>query len=165
MAEKNNKSDSLGFENFENPTKEKSEVDVQDEAISFSVKLVKYLNGKMKEHNSLAYKSKVSLSDLQRVYVNAGYNCAQAKSLGKSCGEWVLARVNMYLRQKLGGKMISIGTKAKTGSLVDISETWVPTEEDYEKAAGEIKEQELDHDFESTAQLYVEPYEKLEIEW
>ena len=164
MAEKENKTDSLGFENFEDDTPKINEAEAQYEAISFSVKLVSLLSAKMKGHNSLAKENKVSLSELKKVYINAG-NCDRAKEAKISCGEWALARVNMFLRQKSGGKMISSSSKTEAGRIIDISETWVPAEEDYEKAQKEIKEHNLGYDFESTGQLYIEPYEKLEIEW
>ena len=176
MGNINFNQDSLEFENFkitiekDTSQKDTSQKDTsqkdnsqedQEAAIDFSIKLVSLLESKAKEHNSSVPNNEVSLNDLRSVYAKGALNPRS----DKSCGEWALARVNMFLRQKAGGKMISAGFEQKVGLPIDISETWIPTEEDYVKAQEEMKANNLNYDFKNIDELYVEPYEKLEIEW
>ena len=161
MGNINFNQDSLEFENFKITIEKDTTREDQKKAIDFSIKLVSLLKSKAEGHNSSTPDNEVSSNDLRSVYVKG----ALSPRSDKSCGEWALARVNMFLRQKAGGKMISASLEQKVGLPIDISETWVPAEEDYAKVQEEIKENNLDYDFKNINELYIEPYEKLEIEW
>jgi hypothetical protein len=101
---------------------------------------------------------------LKSVYSGAG-DCYQAREAGISCGVWAMACVNMFLRQKLGEKMVVAEGVVKNYSLIDISETWTPSEQDFLAAVAEIEKHDLNYDFKSVDDIYIEPYERLEIEW
>ena len=164
MGEKKLDSGGLEFENTELP-KKKEEGSGADLAVEFSIKLIEALDSKASEHNSeCSSEQEVSLTDLKRVYSGAG-DCRRAEQAGVNCGEWALARVGMFLRQKLGDKMIVSANSTQNYNLIDISEVWMPSSEDYAKASEEIKKYGLDYDFKNVGELYVEPYEKLNIEW
>tara|TARA_B100000676_G_C17939613_1_gene765631 strand:+ start:275 stop:787 length:513 start_codon:yes stop_codon:yes gene_type:complete len=164
MGEKKLDQNGLEFENIELPTEQQDSG--QDPAVEFSVKLVEFLDAKAKSHNSECLDDqKVSLTELKRVYSGAG-DCYHAKEAGVSCSMWALARVNMFLRQKLGGKMIISEASIQNYNLIDISEMWLPSDEDYIKANEEIADNGLDYDFKNVDELYIQPYERLEItEW
>ena len=49
--------------------------------------------------------------------------------------------------------------------LIDISENWFPSEEDFIKADEDIKNYNLDYDFGNINELYLEEYDKLDWEW
>lgn len=155
----------LEFENFKVTIDSSEETDNHDELVNFSIKLVELLQSKANEHNSASPQNKVSLNDLKRVYIRGAGDCSLASKAEITCGEWALARVNMFLRQKLGGTMKTTATELKVSSIVDISETWVPAEEDYLKASEEIEKHKLNYNFENVNELYIEPYERLQIEW
>tara|TARA_Y100000593_G_scaffold95087_1_gene199432 strand:+ start:40099 stop:40605 length:507 start_codon:yes stop_codon:yes gene_type:complete len=156
----------LEFENFKVTMDSEEGNDNHDELINFSIKLVELLQSKADEHNSTSPQNKVSLNDLKRVYIRGAGDCSSADKAEITCGEWALARVNMFLRQKIGGAMKTTAAELKIGSAnVDISETWVPSEEDYLKASEEIEKHKLNYNFENVNELYIEPYERLQIEW
>jgi hypothetical protein len=162
MGEKRLDSNGLEFEDIELPKEEQGSG--QDPAVNFSVKLIEALETKAKEHNSDCLDGqRVSLTDLKRVYSGAG-DCRHAKMAGVDCGMWAIARVNMFLRQKLGGKMIVSEGSTQNYNLIDISEMWLPSDEDYMKANEEIEKYDLNYDLKSMDELYIEPYERLDIE-
>ena len=63
--------------------------------------------------------------------------------------------------------MCSIESKghASISNLIDISENWFPSEEDFIKADEDIKNYNLDYDFGNINELYLEEYDKLDWEW
>ena len=137
----------------------------QDEFINFSVKVVDALSIKMKEHNKLSSKGNVSLNQIKKVYSRGAGNCSH-KTEEKTCGQIAMARVNMFLRMRLDGicAMESKGL-ANISNLMDISENWFPSEEDFIKADEDIKEYDLNFDFNHINELYLEEYNKLDLEW
>ena len=165
MGDINFNKDSLEFENFTVTIEKRVTREKGDVAVDFSIKLTDLLEAKAKKHNSSSPDNEVSLKDLKSVYIKGAGDCSPAVGSGKTCGEWALVRVNMFLRQKLGGKMITGRSDLNVGALVDISETWIPSEEDLLKTKAEIEEHKLDYDFKNVNELYIEPYERLEIEW
>jgi hypothetical protein len=153
----------LEFESFRPEEKEQIKKDPL-EVINFSAGLVALLAKKVKAHNSPEVESPVSLDELRTVYVN-GADCYSAEEAEKTCSEWALARVNMFLRQKSGEKMTPNYTLVKASDELDISEIWSPSEEDYIKASEEMKENNLNYEFQDVNELYIEPYKQLDIEW
>jgi len=143
---------------------ENENVSSDEEAIDFSIKVIKALSSKMTLHNK-ASKNKVNLKELKEVYSRGAGNCSHAKSTEESCGHWALARVNMFLRMKKDGhlpKDVSLSTDTHSP---DISEGWVPSQEDFDKAEEEIKELDLNYSFSSIHELYIENYKKVDWEW
>ena len=73
-------------------------------AITFSEKVINSLKNKVKEHNSKS-KKKVTLSQLKKVYRRGAGAFSQSHSPGMTRGGWAMARVNMFLKMKRGGKV------------------------------------------------------------
>ena len=137
----------------------------QDDAIKFSVNAMKALAEKRTEHNSNNSSNKVTLNQLRSVFCRGAGNCSDAKDSINTCGEWALARVNMFLRQKSGQKIESSEAIVEMENVFDISDSWLPSEEDFEQAKADIEKYELNYDFKSIDELYLEKYEKIEIDW
>jgi hypothetical protein len=114
----------------------------------------------MKAHNKDC-ENKVSLKELKEVFRN-GADCSQAKEGEIPCGVLALARVNMFLRLKLGEIMEA--SNSLTGSL-DISDSWHPSELDFTKAKELIKKHDLNYEFKDVGNLYLEEYTKIELEY
>ena len=143
-----------------------------DAAISFSCKIVDVLKLKMKTHNKACPKAKVSLSDLKAVYRHGATMSKGPETLG----EKAMARVNLYMRMKIGHseegfKNLLDQVEIKNSldylknSSIDISNSLLPDEEDFLLAREEIKEHELSFDFQNINDLYLEDYEKGSWEW
>jgi hypothetical protein len=156
---------------FESASSEPFEGGNEEQAIKFSGRLIELLGGKMRSHNKENLQGKVSLSQLKAVYRNAakGYNYA-----GYSRGEWALARVNLFLRVTKGERPDTIKDYeyASLGGLTfeakvisveehDISTSWVPSQEDFTIAKGEIKGNKLDYHFTSVSELYLDDYTRV----
>ena len=73
-------------------------------SITFSPKVTESLKNKVKEHNS-KHKTKVTLSQLKKVYRRGAGAFSQSHRPNMSRGGWAMARVNMFLRMKAGGKV------------------------------------------------------------
>tara|TARA_Y100000590_G_scaffold339195_1_gene386662 strand:+ start:1922 stop:2449 length:528 start_codon:yes stop_codon:yes gene_type:complete len=174
MSTNENKPNGLELENDEprleageiNPDNETIEDKYSqgDKCIDFSVRVVEALSFKKDEHNKLAEKQ-VNLSQLKKVYCRGAGDCSHNLE-GKTCGQIAMARVNMFLRMRLGG-ICSVESKgnASISNLIDISENWFPSEEDFIKADEDIKNYNLDYDFGNINELYLEEYDKLDWEW
>ena len=73
-------------------------------SITFSEKVLTSLKNKVKEHNSKS-KKKVTLSQLKKVYRRGAGAFSQSHRPGMTRGGWAMARVNMFLKMKRGGKV------------------------------------------------------------
>ena len=73
-------------------------------AITFSEKVINSLKNKVKEHNS-KNKKKVTLGQLKKVYRRGAGAFSQSHRPGMTRGGWAMARVNMFLKMKRGGKV------------------------------------------------------------
>ena len=73
-------------------------------AITFSEKVTNSLREKVKNHNPKS-KKKVTLSQLKKVYRRGAGAFSQSHRPGMSRGGWAMARVNMFLKMKRGGKV------------------------------------------------------------
>ena len=73
-------------------------------AITFSEKTTQALKNKVKEHND-KYARKVTLSQLKKVYRRGAGAFSGSHRPGQSRGSWAMARVNMFLKMKRGGKV------------------------------------------------------------
>ena len=72
--------------------------------ITFSEQVVNSLKNKIKEHNS-KYSKKVTLGQLKKVYRRGAGAFSQSHRPGMTRGGWAMARVNMFLKMKRGGKV------------------------------------------------------------
>ena len=72
--------------------------------ITFSESIVKSLKEKVKEHNA-KHSKKVTLGQLKKVYRRGAGAFSSSHRPGMSRGGWAMARVNMFLKMKRGGKV------------------------------------------------------------
>lgn len=141
--------------------------DNEDPAVKFSSNLIGLFSAKVRSHNKKNSDNKISCNQLKEVFLNAAANYDYA---GCTRAKWALARVNTFLRVLGGGSADSIQRKEHTslGGLVfestvidkeekeyDISENWIPSQEDLTLASQEINEYELDYNFDSIDELYL----------
>ena len=73
-------------------------------SITFSEKVTKSLKEKVKKHNAKS-KRKVTLGQLKKVYRRGAGAFSSSHRPGMSRGGWAMARVNMFLKMKRGGKV------------------------------------------------------------
>ena len=144
---------------LENDEPKIDESSLQEEAVAFSVKIVETLSAKANQHNEIC-NNKVNINELKEVYLRGARECNDS-----NLGQAALARVNMFLRLKAGDQ-ISLGQEFETDSeSIDISDGWIPSEQDYERASQEIEKLDLSFSFSSVDDLYIENYERIEWEW
>lgn len=129
-------------------------------AITFSNKVVEALKNKVKEHNS-KYSRKVSLSQLKKVYRRGAGAFSSSHRPGKTRGQWAMARVNMFLRMMSGKSVKDAYRKAdsdvaRSSESVDISDNWELEDIDFSQADIDIKEYDLNYDFEDVEELYLD---------
>ena len=142
-----------------------SENKKEDNIIQFSARLAETLSGKVEEHNKSCPRNKVSTSQVIKVYKHAIQTFPQ-EALGEiGINKWCLARVNMYLRMKCGDidvksfehksnvkkRMSSLvferSVSKRINTFLDITEDWVPSENDFSKAQEDIVNRNLDYEF------------------
>lgn len=132
-------------------------------AITFSAKVIEMLKNKVKEHNSKNSR-KVTLSQLKKVYRRGAGAFSSSHRPGKTRGQWAAARVNMFLRMMSGKSVKDAYRKADSDvarafELIDISDYWEVEEIDFENAEADIKEFDLNYDFENVEELYLDDEE------
>ena len=139
-------------------------------AVEYSSNLFKLISSKIKKHNKANPNRKVSSKQLKEVFVNAaiGYDYA-----GYTRGHWALARVNTFLGVASGRvpNLIKEKERASLGGLTfeskiivkekehDISENWIPSQEDFNLASEEMKEYGLNYNFNNLDELYLQKSE------
>jgi hypothetical protein len=129
-------------------------------AITFSGKVLEALKNKVKEHNSKNSR-KVTLSQLKKVYRRGAGAFSSSHRPGKTRGQWALARVNMFLRMMSGKSVKDAYRKAdsdiaRASDVIDISDNWEIQDIDFEQAEADIKEFNLDYDFQNIEDLYLD---------
>jgi len=72
--------------------------------ITFSESIINSLKEKIKKHNA-KYSKKVTLGQLKKVYRRGAGAFSSSHRPGMSRGGWAMARVNMFLKMKRGGKV------------------------------------------------------------
>ena len=72
--------------------------------ITFSESIINSLKEKVKKHNA-KYSKKVTLGQLKKVYRRGAGAFSSSHRPGMSRGGWAMARVNMFLKMKRGGKV------------------------------------------------------------
>ena len=73
-------------------------------SITFSAKVIEALKSKVKSHNAKS-KKKVTLGQLKKVYRRGAGAFSTSHRPGMTRGGWAMARVNMFLKMKRGGKV------------------------------------------------------------
>ena len=73
-------------------------------SITFSESIIKSLKEKVKKHNAKS-KKKVTLGQLKKVYRRGAGAFSTSHRPGMTRGGWAMARVNMFLKMKRGGKV------------------------------------------------------------
>jgi hypothetical protein len=135
-----------------------------DKAIEFSKKVIQALKNKVKEHNS-KYSKKVTLGQLKKVYRRGAGAFSSSHRPGKTRGQWAMARVNMFLRMVSGKPVKDAYRKAdsdiaKAKTEITVEAMLEPSNEDFEQADLDIKENDLsDFDFASADELYLDDEE------
>ena len=130
----------------------------EDEAIAFSVGVVKALEEKVKSHN-LKYPKRITLNQLKKVFCSAleereYHNEKISNTL------WSLARVNMYSRMASGwveklGEVLEADQKITHNRFIEITGNWIPSEKDFVEAVSTVEEYSLHYKFSSIEELYL----------
>jgi hypothetical protein len=130
-----------------------------DKAIEFSAKVIEMLKNKVKNHNA-KHSRKVNLSQLKKVYRRGAGAFSSSHRPGMTRGGWAAARVNMFLKMMAGKPVKDAYRKADSdvarASELDITDNWLPNDDDFLQAEADIKEFNLDYDFENVEDLYLE---------
>jgi len=130
------------------------------DAITFSTKVIEMLKNKVKDHNS-NHSRKVNLTQLKKVYRRGAGAFSSSHRPGMTRGGWAAARVNMFLRMMAGKSVKDSYRKAdsdvaRSSASVDISDSWELEDVDFAQAEIDIKEYDLNYDFENVEELYLD---------
>ena len=130
------------------------------DAITFSTKVIEMLKNKVKDHNS-NHSRKVNLTQLKKVYRRGAGAFSSSHRPGMTRGGWAAARVNMFLRMMAGKSVKDSYRKAdsdvaRSSSSIDISDSWELEDVDFAQAEIDIKEYDLNYDFENVEELYLD---------
>tara|TARA_Y100001963_G_C6779279_1_gene449017 strand:- start:839 stop:1357 length:519 start_codon:yes stop_codon:yes gene_type:complete len=130
----------------------------QDEAITFSVQVIKALEEKVKTHNS-QYPKRVTLNQLKKVFCSAlgeleYHNEETPNTL------WALARVNMYSRMSCGetskmNEVLEADQKITHNRFIEIAANWIPSKEDFSEAGASMDKYNLHYKYSSIEELYL----------
>jgi len=130
---------------------------------------------------------KVTLSQLKKVYRRGAGAFSQSHRPGQNRGSWAMARVNMFLKMKRGGKVKDSYRKADQDlasvrqditelqledsinvtveSFFDLTEELEIDDESFAEAAIDIEFYKLDYDFQDINELYLDDYQPLGFDW
>jgi len=130
------------------------------DAITFSTKVIEMLKNKVKDHNS-KHSRKVNLTQLKKVYRRGAGAFSSSHRPGMTRGGWAAARVNMFLRMMAGKSVKDSYRKAdsdiaRSSTSIDISDSWELEDVDFAQAEVDIKEYDLNYDFENVEELYLD---------
>lgn len=129
-------------------------------AITFSAKVIEMLKNKVKNHNA-KHSRKVNLTQLKKVYRRGAGAFSSSHRPGMTRGGWAAARVNMFLRMMAGKSVKDSYRKAdsdiaRSSENIDISDNWELEDIDFAQAEIDIKEYDLNYDFEDVEELYLD---------
>ncbi len=144
----------------------------EDNIVQFSARLAEVLSLKVGEHNKVCRDNKASVFQVTKVYKHAAQTFPQ-EALGEiGINKWCLARVNMYLRMKCGdidarnieskssvkremsGLVFENSASKRIDSFLDVTQNWLPNEEDFSKAQQDVVFHNLDYEFKSLDDIY-----------
>jgi hypothetical protein len=162
-------------ENIQEQSTQQSEKKLEEQRIAFSADLVSCLEEKKKAFNK-KNKANIKIDQLKEVYKRGAATCDEDSNLNG------LARVNMFLRMKeqktMGVVSAKLAEKEELSELIlesenlqnsnkplDISEAWVPQDEDIDYAKADIEQHKLHFNFKNIDELYLEPYKPIQFNW
>jgi hypothetical protein len=119
----------------------------QEQAIDYSVRIMKALEAMRTEHNKNNPQGRVTINQLKEVYCKNASDCRNAKAAARACNHWAMGCVNAFLRLKSNKKIKKISVS---------SNLWTQTEEDFLKTDKDMQRFELNFDFENVDDLYIE---------
>ena len=155
----------------------------KDPAVDFSVNILRAFEEKSKEHNKQNLDSETTPLQLKNIYIRGANSFNAKRDPSGSLNIYGLARVNMHIRHKLGGKISTAPSQEQKSSgmkglefeqtpeaplldcFLDITSSWEPQQEDFEKAKEDIKTYNLDYSFSNIEDIYLEEYEKMQFNW
>jgi hypothetical protein len=114
-------------------------IQTQEEAIEVSKKIMDALDETVKAHNLGNENKKATLSQLKKAYRHGAEDYREENATQKTCNEWAMARVSMFLRAGKGE-----------------SYSWAPTEEDFCRSEEIIEKFGLHLNFNSIDELFLE---------
>ena len=157
-----------------------SEIGEQQKIIDFSKRVLFALDGKVQTHIENHTSNCTSLSQLKRVFYSGAEK--HPKEYDEPVNVYAMARVNMFLRTKATlnfKELIESGIERITKeedsleelsfaseeeiqayTFVDISEDWIPNDEDFSLAKKDVKENDLNYSFSNINELYIDFEEK-----
>ena len=159
-----------------------SEMELEEQRISFSASLISCLEDKKKSFNK-KNKSSIKIQQLKEVYLRGASSVKGDLNLNG------LARVNMFLRMKEQNKTRTAppnepSTEPLTGAskevmelvledkasrendnVIDISDAWAPEKEDVHEAKRDVDKYNLNLNFKNINELYLEPYKPIQFIW
>ena len=118
-----------------------SEASLDQKNIDISLKIVDYLKSKQKEYNSNNNK-KVSFNNLKQVFCNSEASFKDQEEI-QQLNIWSIASVSMYFRMVNGE--------------FSFSSPMIPSQEDISSAEKDIEKYDLNFNFKSISNLYIEP--------
>ena len=127
----------------------------QEDMIEVSCQIIEALEKKEELHNENYTNNPVSLSELKSVFLRASSDCPELKYPEKTCAQLGMAKINMFLRMKAGEKMEVIDSKVQADGSIDISECFVPSEEDFKNSDEDIKNHNININFTNAEELYL----------
>tara|TARA_R100000005_G_C4974197_1_gene186121 strand:+ start:222 stop:671 length:450 start_codon:yes stop_codon:yes gene_type:complete len=123
-----------------------SEASLDQKNIDISLKIVDYLKSKQKEYNSNNNK-KVSFNNLKQVFCNSEASFKNQEEI-QQLNIWSIASVSMYFRMVNGE--------------FNFSSPMIPSQEDISSAEKDIEKYDLNFNFKSISNLYIEPKGNIE---
>ena len=141
-------------------------IETQDQAIEFSSKLIKALDGKVEDHNTVNVNSQVNNTQLKKVYCEAVKSYDPEKHLFNK-NHFGFARVNMFLEMTMGKFPQSLPESGENLLLsdIDVTATFTLDSDCWASAKKDIQKFNIDYDFNSIDDLYIEEPEKIEFHW
>ena len=150
---------------------EKSDIPSQEEeVIRFSSNVIEALRNKVKHFNEHNQPSRVNINQLRDVYLNgANIFCEsdhwQEQFPEKTCGDWGMSKVNMFLRMKGGDNRRGKSDRINISKFIDIGAAWCPIQEDFDQTKEDVAKYKLNYNFKNSEELYLESYTKIELDY
>jgi len=119
----------------------------QEDAIDYSVRIVKALELMRTEHNKNNPQRRVTINQLKAIFCKNAGDHQRADDAGQTYNHWAMGCISAFLRLRQNEKIKRISIS---------SNLWVPSEEDLKEAAANIKQFELDFDFKNIEDLYIQ---------
>jgi hypothetical protein len=129
----------------------------QDEAVAFSIEIIKALEEKVETHN-LEFPKRVTMLQLKKVFCNAVTEYEETEGISNTV--WAFSRVNMYSRM-VSGKVFKLKDVLEAeqnltyNRFTEITALWIPLEEDFVEAALLVESKNLHYSFKKLDELYL----------